>query len=62
MMILLLTVRVRVFSALLAGNPGSEARMVNVDVPATIGVPLITPVPVFRVNPAGRTPVGMNHS
>src|SRR3989304_489177 len=35
----------------------SITRTVKFDVPAAVGVPLITPVAVFRFNPAGRLPV-----
>jgi hypothetical protein len=37
------------------------ACMVKVDVTATVGVPLMTPVVVLRVNPAGSAPLAMAH-
>lgn len=40
-----------------AANPAeSVAVIVNVDDPATVGVPLITPVEESRVNPLGNDP------
>src|SRR3989304_2056121 len=39
----------------------SVTRAVRFDVPAIVGVPLITPVAVFRFNPAGRLPVAILH-
>ena len=49
----LLTVMLNVFSALI--DPAS-AFTVNVDVPSVIGVPLMIPVEVLRLSPAGRFP------
>ena len=37
----------------------SVAVMVRVDVPPVLGVPLMTPVEVFRLRPAGRVPAVM---
>jgi len=35
--------------------------MLNVDMPAVVGVPLIAPVVVFSASPAGRVPVATDH-
>ena len=35
------------------------AVMPKADVPAVVGVPVINPVEVFRVSPAGRVPVAI---
>jgi hypothetical protein len=39
----------------------SATRMVKLDVPAVAGVPLMTPVPAFKVSPEGSDPTVMDH-
>ena len=39
--------------------PASTTSRVNAYVPAVVGVPEITPVPVARVSPGGRLPLAM---
>jgi hypothetical protein len=39
----------------------SVTRTVKFEVPATVGVPLITPVPLFRLRPAGSDPTVILH-
>jgi len=43
-----------------AGAEASVTRTVKLDVPAAVGVPLITPA-ALRVNPAGRVPIATAH-
>jgi hypothetical protein len=40
-----------------AGVAASVTRAVKLEVPVAVGVPLITPVEVFKVRPAGSEPV-----
>jgi hypothetical protein len=42
--------------ALIAGLPESVTFTVKVEVATVVGVPVIAPVPVLRLNPAGRVP------
>jgi hypothetical protein len=42
--------------------PASVTLKVTVEVPALVGVPDITPVEVFNVNPAGNVPVVVDHT
>ncbi len=39
----------------------STTEMLNVDVPAVVGTPLITPVVVFSASAAGNVPVATDH-
>ena len=39
----------------------STARTVKLEVPAVVGVPLITPVDGFRLNPPGKDPELIDH-
>jgi hypothetical protein len=39
------------------GDDESVTLMVNVEVPADVGVPLIAPVAALRVNPGGSVPI-----
>ena len=41
---------------LCAGLPASVTVTVKLDVPLELGVPVIRPVPPFRLSPAGRLP------
>jgi hypothetical protein len=47
-------------SVTVAGSASSTCT-VKFEVPAVVGVPEITPVVAFRLNPAGRLPVTMDH-
>jgi len=54
----------RIESAALAcwpGGPGSLTVIVKLDVPPAVGVPEITPVEAFRLNPAGSAPELTDH-
>src|SRR5262245_15124941 len=53
------TAMVSVFVATLPGHPASAAWTANVDVPATVGVPLMTPF--VNVRPAGSEPLAIVH-
>ncbi len=44
------------FSTTCCGVPLSCTRMVQVDVPGVVGIPLIWPVDELSVNPAGKEP------
>lgn len=44
-----------------AGLPESVAVAVKLEVPAVVGVPTMIPLALFRVSPAGRLPVVMDH-
>ena len=45
-----------VFGEVCDGTKESETKHVNWNCPAVVGVPVIAPVPVFRLSPVGSTP------
>lgn len=46
---------------LCAGTPASLTVTVKFDIPLTVGVPEITPLPVASVSPAGKLPAVTDH-
>jgi hypothetical protein len=48
-------------TVLAVGVAESATRTLKLEVPAVVGVPLITPVLAFRFNPAGNEPLTTDH-
>jgi hypothetical protein len=45
--------------AVCGGNPTSVTRMLTLNWPAVVGVPLMVPLFAFRFSPGGRLPVAI---